>query len=175
MCGDNVTVHVIGRMLNRGKFFNVPSNGKYNDTSRVLSCGSPHSGTALHDPVDLTVSLPLSTFFIVVLHISKSCFFSQGTDGSCLKGLSCTENNLDIPVCFSLIVTGKVQVNIRLLISFKSKERLKGNIKPFFYKGFSAHRTVFIRHITSGSSGILPNLRGIKIRIMTFSTIVMRT
>ena len=148
MSGNNVTVHIICRMLHRGKFLNIPSNRQYNNSSRMLSRGSADTGTSLDNTVNLTVSLSLSPLFVIVFHITKGCFFCQSSNGSCLKGLSCAKNNLNISMCFSLIIPGKVQVNIRLLIPFKSQESFKRNVKSFFNQRLSAHRTVLIGHIT---------------------------
>ena len=41
------------------------------------------------------------------------------------RGLSVTENNLTVRMRFTLVLTGEVQVDIRLLISLESKECLK--------------------------------------------------
>ena len=131
MGGDNIAVHIVGRVLDRSKLLNIPSNGKNNDPSRVLARGPAHSGAALDDPVDLTVPLPLSPLFIIIFHIAECRLLRQSTDSSRLKGLSRTENNLYIPVGFSLIIPGEVQVDIRLLVSFKSQESFKGDIKSF--------------------------------------------
>ena len=175
MGGNNITVHIICRVLNRGKFLNIPTNGKNNNSSRMLSCSTSDTCTSLHNSVDFTVTFSLTSFFIIIFHITKGCFLCQSTDSSCLKSLSCTKNNLYITMCLSLIITGKVQVNIRLFISFKSKEGFKRNIKSLFYQRLSAYRTFLIRHITSCPSGICPYLFRVKICIVTFGAIIVRT
>ena len=53
MSGDNIAVHIVGRVLDRSKLLNVPANRKNNDSSGVLARGPAHSGAALDDPVDL--------------------------------------------------------------------------------------------------------------------------
>ena len=73
-----------------------------------------------------------------------------------------------------LILTGKVQVDIRFLISFKSKESFKWNIKSFFYHLCPAFRTVFIRHVTAGHTTEFFHLRRIKITVFTVRTDIMR-
>ena len=102
------------------------------DTARVLSCGSADTCTSLHDPVDLAVPLAGATLFIVFFYIAKCRLICQRTDGSCTESLSCTEDNLRIFVRLGLVITGEVQVDIRLFISLKSKEGLEGNIKSLF-------------------------------------------
>ena len=37
MCGDNVTVHIIRRVLDRSKFLNLLTYRKYDNASRMLS------------------------------------------------------------------------------------------------------------------------------------------
>ena len=49
--------HIVCRMLHRGKGIDLLSDRQNNDTARMLSGGPAHADTALHDPVDLTVSL----------------------------------------------------------------------------------------------------------------------
>ena len=149
MCRDDITVFVICRMLYRSKFLNFLTYRKNNDTARVLSCRSSDTGASLNDPVNLTVTLMLSTFFIIIFHITECCFFCKCADGSCLECLTLTENNLRITMGICLIFTGEIQVNIRLFISLKSKERFKRNVKSLFIHLCSTFRADTIRHIAS--------------------------
>ena len=73
----------------------------------------------------------------------------------------------------TLILTGKVQVDIRLFVSLESQERLKRNIKPVFYQLLAADRTDLIRHITSAPPGERLDLRRIKIAVLAVGTAVM--
>ncbi len=66
----------------------------------------------------------------------------------------------------TLILTGKVQVDIRLFVSLESQERLKRNIKPVFYQLLATDRTDLIRHITSASPGERLDLRRIKVAVL---------
>ena len=94
--------------------------------------GAPaHARTARHNPVDLTGSLMPAPLLIIILYIAKRRFIRQRTDGARPVSLSVAENNLRVFMGLTLIFPGKVQVNIRLLISLKTKERLKGNVEPF--------------------------------------------
>ena len=149
MCRDDITVFVICRMLHRCKFLNLLTNRKNNDTARMLSGRSSDTGTSLYDTVDLTVTFVLSTFFVVVFHITKRCFFRKCTDGSCLECLTLSKNNLCITMGICLIFTGEVQVNIRLFITFETKECFKRNIEAFFVHLCSALRADTVRHITT--------------------------
>ena len=74
---------------------------------------------------------------------------------------------------FTLIFTGKVQVDIRLLVSLESQERLKRNVKPVFYQLLATDRTDLIRHITSASPGERLDLRRIKVAVLAVGTAVM--
>ena len=73
----------------------------------------------------------------------------------------------------TLILAGKVQVDIRLLIPLKSKERFKRNIETVLNQRLSADRAHFIRHIAAAVSGKGFDLRGIKIVIMAFRAPIM--
>ena len=98
----------------------------------MLAGGTAHAYTALNNTVDLAVSLPGSPFLIIFLYITESRFIRQCTNGSCTESLALTENNLRIVMGLTLIFTGEIEVNIRLFISFKSKEGFKRNIMAFF-------------------------------------------
>ena len=62
---------------------------------------------------------------------------------------------------FTLVISGEVQVDIRLFVSLESKESLKWNVKSVFDQLLSTDRTVLIRHIVSTATHIffslLPN------------------
>ena len=135
MGGDNIAVHIVGRVLDRSKLLNIPSNGKNNDPSRVLTRGPAHSGAALDDPVDLTVPLPLSPLFIIIFHIAECRLLRQSTDSSRLKGLSRTENNLYIPVGFSLIIPEKFRSISGSLSPLNPRKVSKGISNPSFFRG----------------------------------------
>ena len=72
-----------------------------------------------------------------------------------------------------LVLTGEIQVDIRLLVSLESQERLKRNIKSVFMELFSAHRAQLVRHIDSRLTGIGLNLITVKVHIMAFAAIIM--
>lgn len=76
----------------------------------------------------------MSALLIIILHISKCRLICQCTNGSGFERMPFSEDDLCIPVRFCLVVSGKVQVDIRLLVSFKSKEGLKWNVKSGFYQ-----------------------------------------
>ena len=175
MGGDRGGGHIIGRALNRRKRVDLLSHRQNDDTARMLSRGTPHAHTALDDPVDLTVPFPVPALFIIVFHITISCLIRQRTDGSRPEGLSLSENNLRIIVGMALVLTGEVQVDIRLLISLKSKERLKWNVVSVLFQHGPTHRAFLIRHITSGHTGVFLYLFRIKIGIMAFGAVIMRT
>ena len=149
MCRDDITVFVICRMLYRCKFLNFLTYRKNDDTARMLSGRSSDTGASLNDTVDLAVTLMLSSFFIVVFNITERCFFRKRTDGSCLEGLAFSENNLCISMRIRLIFTREVQVDIRLFVSLKSKERFKRNVESLFIHLCSTFRADAVRHIAS--------------------------
>ena len=103
---------------------------------------------SLHDPVDLAVSLVHTTLLVIIFHITERCLIRQRTDRSGTEGLSRTEDYFCIFMCLTLILTGEVQVDIRLFVSLESQESLKRNIKPHLSS------TVFHTrgHILSGMS-----------------------
>ena len=129
MCGDCRSRHIVCRMLYQGKSIDLLSHRKYNDTSRMLSGRSADADTSLYDTVDLTVSLVDTALLVIILDITECRFIGKCTDRTGTEGLSLTENNLTVRMRFTLVLTGEVQVDIRLLISLESKECLKRDIK----------------------------------------------
>ena len=167
MCGNDIAVYIIGRMLHRRKFLDLLTHGQYDDSSRMLARSTTDAGATLHNTVDLTVTLVLSPLFIIILHITKCGLFRKGTNGSCLECLAFSEDNLRIPVSIGLVFSGKVQVDIRLLISFETKECLKRDIKSFFVHLGATFRADLIRHVTPCHTCVFFYLRRIKIAVFT--------
>ena len=100
--------HIVRRVLDRGKGIDHLPQRKNDNAARMLSRSPSHADTALHDPVDLTVSLPLSVLLKIVLYITKGRLIRQCTDGSGPEGLALTENNLGIIMGTALVFSGKV-------------------------------------------------------------------
>ena len=75
----------------------------------------------------------------------------------------------------TLIFSWEIQINIRLFVSLKSEECLKRNIKSRLCEVFSTIRTLLVWHVTAGTTGKCSHLIRIKIIIVTFFTVIMRT
>ena len=171
----NIRCRIICRMLHRSKGINILPQGKYDNSSRMLSGTSSDSGTSLHDPVNFADTLSRTPLLIIIAHKSKCRLIRQRTDGSGTVSLPVTENNLRIFVGITLVVTGEIQVNIRLLISLKSEESLKRNVKSILYQLLATDRAKLIRHVPSAASRECTHFLGIKITVMTGFTIIMGT
>ena len=131
MCCNNICIHIICRMLDCGKFINLMFMRYYDNSTRMLACGSLYTRTSFRQTLHLTSSFMNISFFKIFVHITICCLFCKGTDGSCPECLSLSENNFYIFMRFWLIFSREIQVNIRLFISLKSKECLKWNIMSF--------------------------------------------
>ena len=167
MCRNNISRHIICRMLHRSEWVDIFPVRKYNNSSRMLSGTSADTGTSLNNPVNFASSLSCSPLFKIVLYISECGFIRKGTDGSRLEGLTFSEYNLCIMMGIGLILSWEVQVNIRLLISFESKEGLKGNVKALFGHPGAALWTDPVWHIASRHTGKSLDLRRIKVTVLT--------
>ena len=174
MGGDNIGRHIICRVLDWSKGVDIFSMRKHDDSTRMLSGTPANSGTTAHDTVDLTVSLAVAALFIIILHITVCRLFCKCSNGSGTEGLAFSENNLGVLMCLTLVISGEVQVDIRLFVSLESKESLKWNIKSVFDQLLSADRTVPVRHIVSTATHIFFHFFRIKITEMTVTTIIMR-
>ena len=180
MCRYDLCCHIIGRMLYRRKGVDLFSDRQHNDTARMLSGGTAHAYTALHNTVNLTVSLVDAfrntfhfrtalcdlMFFTIFLNVAICGLFRHCTNRSGTKSLTCTKNNLRIIVCITLILIGEVQVDIRLFVSLKSQECFKRNIMTFFVHYCPTIWTDLIRKIARRSSRIFLDHRIIKVIMM---------
>lgn len=175
MCGNDIGRHIIRRMLYRCKRVDLFAKRKYNNSSRMLSGTSADSRTPLYDTVNLTFSFTLSMFLVIILYITECGLVRQCTYRSGTECLTRTKDNLCILMRITLIISREVQVNIRLFISLESKESLERNIKSIFYKLLSTYRTYTVRHIPSAASGKFSDFFRIKITVMTFLTVIVRT
>ena len=119
----------------------------------MLAGTSSDTGTSLYDTVDLTFSLSLTMFFIIIFYVTKCSLICQCSYGSGTECLSCTEDNLGIFVRITLVIPGEVKVDIRLFISLESKECLEWNIESVLRKLLSADRTDTDRLMPSAASG----------------------
>ena len=132
MSRDRIRGHIICRMLHRGKRINIFPERKYDDSARMLPRRPSDSDTSLYDTVNLTVSLMNAPFLVIIFYITKRCLIRQRTDRTGTERLTVSKNNLCIFMCLTLIIAGKIQIDIRLFISLKSKKCLKWNIKALF-------------------------------------------
>ena len=169
-----IRCHIVCGMLHRGKGVDLLSQRQHNDAARMLSGASSDSRTARDDPVDLTGTLLVAALLIIVFHIAKGGLIRQRGDGSGAEGLSGAEDYLRIFMGLTLVFTGKVQVDIRLLVALEAEEGFKGNVKAILFQQFSADRAVFVRHIAARPARIGLHLRGIKIAVMAFHTVIVR-
>ena len=165
--------HIVGRVLHRSKGVDLLSQGKHDDAPRMLSRSPPHSHAALNDAVDLAVALSASPFLIIFFHIAEGRLVRQGADGPCPEGLALAEDNLRVVVGLTLVFSGKVQVNIRLLVPLKSEESFKWNIKSVLFQERTADRAFLIRHIAARHAGKCLHLRRVEIIVAALGAVIV--
>ena len=162
-------------MLHRRKGIDILSQRKHHNPSRVLACAPSDPGTARNDTIYFTISLMSSSFFKVIFHIAKGRLVRQGGDGACPEGLAGAENHLRILMSLGLIFSGKIQIDVRLLVALKSQKGLKGNVKAFLMQHFSALRALPVRHVDAGLTGVCLHFGAVKIHIMAFTAVIVGT
>ena len=175
MGSHDVCRHIVRRMLHRRKGIDILSDGQNHDTAGMLPRTSAHPRHPHGEPLYLALAAVFLSFLEIIFHIAESRLVRQRCDGSrpvCLAG---AEDDLRIFVGLGLVLSGEIQINIRLLISLEAQEGLKGDIKSVFVQFFPAHRTVFIRHVNPGLTGICFHVFALKIHIMTLTAIIMGT
>ena len=151
------TLHIVCRVLYRRKFIDVMTMGEHDDSARMLPGAPPDTSASFCDPLDLTAALSLFPLFIVVLYKAIGSLIRKCADSPRLERMSFPEKHLGIFMGFCLIIAGKVQVDIRLLVSLESKESLKGNVKSGFYERLAAYGACLVRHVKSTAAGICPH------------------
>ena len=104
MCRDRIRRHIICRMLDRCKRIDLITNRQYNDTTWMLSGRPTHADAAGENTFDLTTALMYATLFKIFFHLSISSLIRQCTDRTCTERLPCTEDNLRIFMCLTLII-----------------------------------------------------------------------
>ena len=140
----------------------------------MLSRGAPHPDAPLHKAVNLALSLSGPVLLKVVFHIAEGRLFRQGTYCARAERLPFSEDDLRIGVRRALVLTRKVQVDIRLFVSLKAEEGLKGNIKAVFSHFCAAVRADLIRHVAArGARKLLRNFR-VEVRVAAIRAYIMR-
>ena len=166
MCRDNVRFHVVGRMLYRTELIDLMTVRHDDDTPRMLSRSLFDPCTAVRQTIHLSLvdaDLPL---FKISRHITIGDPVLDRTDGSCFIYIFLAENLFDILLRRTLIFPGKIQVDIRLLVGFKSQERLKRDRKPFLTIRCAAFRADLVRHIHAAV---------VKLFVAPFQVLAVRT
>ena len=125
----NIRCHIVCRVLHRCERINLLAKRQNDNTARMLPRCPSHAGTSFYDTVDLAGTLPLAAFFVIIFHVTKCRLLGKRTDCSGTVSLAFSENNLGIAVSISLIITGEIQVDIRLFVSLKSKECFEASLR----------------------------------------------
>ena len=134
-------------MLYRTELIDFMAVRHDDDAARMLSRSLFDPCTAVSQTIHLSLvdtDLPL---FKIPRHITISDPVLDRTDGSCFIYIFLAENLFDILLRRTLILPGKIQVDIRLLVGFESQERLKRDRKPFLAIRSAAFRADLVRHI----------------------------
>ena len=132
MSCNNINTHIICRFLYRCKAVNLFIIRCNYDTTRMLTTGSFNIDTTFGKSFNLSPFLFHTLISTIILGKKYSRLLSNGTNCTSLKGMVSTKYFSYIRMSFRLIFSREVKVNIRLLISLKSKESFKWDILAFF-------------------------------------------
>ena len=160
-------------MLHGSKGIDVLSDGKNDNTARVLPGAPSDSGTSDQQALDLTVSFGDAFAFEVVFDIAVGCLIRYRRDGACFKCLFMPENDLCVRVCLTLVFSGEVQVDIGLLVSLKSQESFKRNIETVLFFFFFSPGTDPGRKVDPALPCVRLHFRRVKKEKMAVGTIIM--
>ncbi len=174
MGGDDIRRHIVCGMLYRGKRVDVLPHWQHHNAARMLPGTPADAGASRHNAVDLAHPLMPAALFVIVFHVAEGSLVRQRADGARPVRLPAAKNHFRIFMRLTLVLSRKVQVDIRLLVALEAEERLKGNIEPFLVKRRSAHRAVLVRHVAPRAAAVGFHFLGIKIIVMAFRAQIMR-
>ena len=171
--------NVICRILYRRKGAHLLAVGKDDYAAGMLSSGTPYLRTAHGKPLYLSLPHPywmglITVILVISQHVAIGCLILHRAYGTGLVGLPLSEQHLRIGVGLRLVISGKIKVYIRLLITLKSKEGLKRYVKTVLYELRPAHRAVPVRHVVARPGAVLLYYIRVKVRKMALRTPVMR-
>ena len=92
MCRNDIGVHVVGRMLHRTELVYFMIVRHDDDTARMLTGSSFHTGTVLSKAVCLEFIDRTLAFFKELHNVTVSSLVRHGTYSSCLENVLFTEN-----------------------------------------------------------------------------------
>ena len=131
--GYDITIHFVRRSLDRVKSYISISFGITMMPPWMLACRSFHTFKPLASQVRTAIRwfLPLSSMYSERIPAVFSTYLKWSRSGK----RSQLQKALPYTLSVGLVIGGKVQVNIRHLVSVKSKESLKGISKPCLFRG----------------------------------------
>ncbi len=161
----DIGIILIRRVLDRGEGVDVLARREDDDAARMLARGPADAFAALGYADDLAAPLLQPVLLAVVHGVAVGRLLGQGADRAGLEGLALAKDDLRIAVGLTLVVAGEIEVDIRLLISFESKEGLEGDIKAHLLHGGPALGTDTVRHIAAGPAGLSELQYGLRIEV----------
>ena len=167
---QDITVRLVGRMLNRGKVINVVIRRDNDHAARMLT-GRPFDAFAsFGKPQLLCLMGNLSAFLQIVQCVTKRRLLRNGRNRSRFKDVVRTEQLFGVPVDIRLIFTGKVQVDIRLLVAVESQEGFERDIVSVLVHPGAAFRAVFCRKVESRTAAAV----GDKLAVFALGAYIVR-
>ena len=152
--GDDVARHIICRMLNRSEPVDVHAFGQNNDAARMLAGRSSDTGASLGETLKFARSLGDSLILEIVHGQPVGSLVSDRADRARLESLTGAEDYFRVCLGDALLVSGEVEVDIRLLISLESEERLERDVEAELAQLMSADRAYLIRHVRSAPAAV---------------------
>ena len=170
MGSNRVAVSSIGRMLNRAEIFDFHIVRHNHQSTGVLPRGAAHAHDSLRQTVFLCPARRKAALFQEFAYIAVGCLVGQRTNSSGAKHLGFAEHLDGMTVRFGLVLSRKIQIDVRHFVAAKPQERFKWNIKAIFHIRRSTLRAHLIRHIGATAIRTIQN----KLAMLTFGAAVMR-
>ena len=167
---DVIGVLIVCGMLHRAEVVDLHSSWHNHHTAGMLAGSALDAGTSRRQSGLLSPVHHSTLAFGVFLYKADTGFLRHRGNGSGFEHVILAEQGFCIPMSVALILTGKVQVDIRGFISVKAQKGFKGNIMAIPVVGSAALRTVFIRQVKARPNGAVGN----KLAVMAFWAHIMR-
>src|SRR5690554_3513286 len=150
MGGNPFRFPVIGRVLHRGEIINLPACRYHHHSSGMLTCRTFYPAAPFYQPVNFRIFEIKTSFVHITTDKTESGLFGQGAYSSGAKNPVFSKEFLCISMYLRLVFSGKIKINIRFLVPFKTHKSGKRNVVAVLLQSSPALRAIFRGKVDSG-------------------------
>ena len=145
--GQQAARHVVRRVLDGAEIVDLVGVRHNDHAAGVLTRGALDAGAAQSQAVLLGVVHRAAALIQILFHIAVGGLVLNTGYGACLEHIGFAEQLLGVAVHVGLVLAGKVQVDIRLLVAVEAEKGLEGDVVAVHQHPGAAVGAVFIRQV----------------------------